>query len=78
MRGLVPSLGVAKLALSVPPPSCASARTGSLLLPPPTKLFCWKFPAGSVKPWTIELVVNHVVQKEQVLNGDLAIVLRRW
>ena len=34
MRGLLPSLGVAKFALLVPPPSCASALTESLPAPP--------------------------------------------
>ena len=49
--GLLPSAGVAKLALFVPPPSCASARTESNPAPPLPKLFVWKLPAASLKPW---------------------------
>jgi len=51
MRGREPSVGVAKWALSVPLPSCASALTGSLPAPPLPKLLIWKLPAASLKPW---------------------------
>ena len=50
MRGFWPSRGVAKLALSVPPPSCASALTESLPRPPLPKLSSWKFAAASLNP----------------------------
>ena len=50
IRGFTPSGGVAKLALSMPPPSCASAFTESLLPCFVLKLFSWKLPAASTKP----------------------------
>ncbi len=66
IRGREPSPGVAKFALLVPPPSCASAFTGSLPNPPSPKLFAWKLPAASVKPCRRSLSCNDVVQIEQV------------
>jgi len=50
MRPEVPSGGVAKFALLVPEPSCASARTRSPPSPIPVKLVCWKLPEASSKP----------------------------
>jgi hypothetical protein len=50
IRGRWPSGGVAKFALLVPEPSCASTWTSSLPAPPRPKLLVWKFPADSVKP----------------------------
>ena len=58
MRGFWPSPGVAKLALSMPPPSCASAFTESLPMPPRPKLFSWKLPAGFVEAGRIQDVVD--------------------
>jgi hypothetical protein len=62
MRGLLPSTGVAKFALFVPPPSWASALTGSLPSPPLPKLFAWKLPAALGEAVSVQLVVDHVVQ----------------
>jgi hypothetical protein len=40
-----------KLALLKPLPSCAFVITASDSSPPRPKLYCWKFPASSVKPY---------------------------
>ena len=50
IHGRLPSSGVEKFALLKPPPSWASALTGSLPKPPRPELLVWKLPALSVNP----------------------------
>ena len=66
---------MAKFALSVPPPSCASAFTESLALPPRLKLFSWKLPLRLVEAGDVEDVVDAVVEVEEVLHRDGAVAV---
>ena len=73
IRGLTPSLGVAKFALSMPPPSWPSAFTESLSLPPLVPLRFLKIARRLCEPVAIQLIVYHVVQIKEVLDCDLAV-----
>src|ERR1700722_8134155 len=50
-RPFCPSGGVMKLALLNPDPSWAFVITASFSFPPRPKLYCWKLPATSSKPY---------------------------
>jgi hypothetical protein len=72
MRPFCPSGGVMKFALLNPDPSCAFAITASFSRPPRPKLYCWKLPETSSKPY---LEVYHNFRATYARQGNYAPVV---